>query len=119
MVQKTMPDSEDHYDDDTLRRFTREERAQLRALHQRQDAKFDEIAHLLATELGLSGVDAREEAEEVIETWDEEVETQNKTLVDTPLQKLLTEFFAIANDIANIRDDMVAREFGAFRGDDD
>jgi hypothetical protein len=102
---------EDHYDDDTLRQFTREERAQLHALHQRQEGKFDQIARLMATELGLSEADAREEAKEQIETWHAEVEIENKTPVDTPLQKLLSEFFATANDIANIRDDMVAREF--------
>ena len=104
---------EDRYNDETLVRFTYAERAQLRVLHQQQDAKFEEIAGLLVTELGLSEADARAEAEVAIETWDEEIETENVSSPANPgLQKLLSEFFTITNDIANIRDDMIAREFG-------
>jgi hypothetical protein len=115
-----MASLEGRYDDDTLVRFTREERAQLQTLHQRQDAKFEEIARLLATELGLSEADACEAAEEAIEDWDEAVEMENaQPPVPTPLQKLLGEFFDISNEIANIRDDMVAREFLDKPGDGD
>jgi hypothetical protein len=68
--------SEENYSEDVLRTFIEEERAQLRKLHQQLDDKFDEIASLLAEQLGFSTTGPRcyEKAENVIDRWEEDAE---------------------------------------------
>jgi len=67
---------EKNYGDEGLRMFTEKERAQLRALHQRLDEKVDEIAYLMAKQLGYDKADprAREEADQAIDRWEEDAE---------------------------------------------
>jgi acyl-CoA reductase-like NAD-dependent aldehyde dehydrogenase len=77
-----------------LFQFTNEERALLRDLHDGLDAKFDEIARLLAIQLGYNPADprGREEAQDAIDRWEENAEMERKPIEPTsPLQRLLRE----------------------------
>jgi hypothetical protein len=98
---------EENYSEDVLRTFTEEERAQLRKLHQQLDDKFDEIASLLAEQLGYSATDPRcyEEAEKVIDRWEEDAEIAADPIEPTnALQGLLRQHHDIAEEILGIRD---------------
>ena len=97
---------EENYSEDVLRTFTKEERAQLRNLHQQLDDKFDEIVSLLAEQLGYSTTDPRcyEEAENVIDRWEEDAEIAADPIEPTnALQGLLRQHHDIAR-ILGIRD---------------
>jgi hypothetical protein len=98
---------EENYSEDVLRTFTEEERAQLRKLHQQLDDKFDEIVSLLAEQLDYSTADPRcyEEAENVIDRWEEDAETAADTIEPTnSLQGLPRQHHDIAEEILGIRD---------------
>ena len=98
---------EENYSEDVLRTFTEEERAQLRKLHQQLDDKFDEIVSLLAEQLGYSTTDPRcyEEAENVIDRWEEDAEIAADPIEPTnALQGLLRQHHDIAEEILGIRD---------------
>jgi hypothetical protein len=98
---------EENYSEDVLRTFTEEERAQLRKLHQQLDDKFDEIASLLAGQLGYSTTDPRcyEEAEKVIDRWEADAEIAAYPIEPTKaLQGLLRQHHDIAEEILGIRD---------------
>ena len=91
---------EENYSEDVLRTFTKEERAQLRNLHQQLDDKFDEIVSLLAEQLGYSTTDPRcyEEAENVIDRWEEDAEIAADPIEPTnALQGLLRQHHDIVN----------------------
>jgi hypothetical protein len=106
---------EENYDEDALRMFTEEERAQLRELHQQLDNKFDEIASFLARQLGFADSDprAREEAEEAISRWEEDTEMEINPISPTgTLQRLLSEHHSIGEQIMDIRDEAIEREDG-------
>jgi hypothetical protein len=66
---------EQRYDPKMLGMFTEEERDQLRELCHQLDSKFDEIVFSLKLTLGCSEADASEEAKQVIDRWNEDVET--------------------------------------------
>jgi hypothetical protein len=98
---------EENYSEDVLRTFTEEERVQLRKVHQQLDDKYDEIASLLAEQLGYSGTDPRryEEAEKVIDRWEEDAEIAADPIEPTnALQGLLRQHYDIAEEILGIRD---------------
>jgi hypothetical protein len=103
------------YDEDALRAFTPEERAQLQALHQQLDDKFNELACFLAKQLGFADTDpqTREEAEQAIERWEEDAEMKRGVTPPKPtgeLQRLLSEHHEIGEWIMNIRDEAFERE---------
>jgi hypothetical protein len=92
--------------------FTKEERVQVQALHQRLDDKFDEIALFLAKALGYNEANprCREEAEEAIDRWEEDVEMADNPIEPTDqLQLLLRDYHEISEQIMDIRDDAIAR----------
>ena len=98
---------EENYSEDVLRTFTEAERARLRKLHQQLDDKFDEIVSLLAEQLGYSTTDPRcyEEAENVIDRWEEDAEIAADQIEPTnALQGLLRQHHDIAEEILGIRD---------------
>jgi hypothetical protein len=112
-------------DDDDDFEFTKAERVKLKALHEQLGKKYDEIAALIARQLGLGddpnalSDDARdqvcERADAEIERWDEKdvvaaghpkiwrSEGIKPELV-TPLFHLLREHHELAEKILNIRD---------------
>jgi hypothetical protein len=104
-----------NYTEEELRKFTDQERALLRDLHDGLDAKFDEIARFLAIELGYNPADprVREEAQDAIDRWDEDVEIRKAgALVEpiSPLQRLLREHYDITDMIMAIHDDAIQRD---------
>jgi hypothetical protein len=100
---------EENYSEDTLRAFTEKERAQLWELYSALDAKFDEIAALMARELGCSEAQAREEAEQAAEGWDEP-ELEVYALVNSPIRRLLRVHHEISKAIFDIRDSRIPGE---------
>jgi hypothetical protein len=102
---------EENYSKAALRMFTDQEQATLRRLHQLLDEKFDEIESFLAKQLGLANAD--DEAEEAIERWEEDAQ-----MADTPptptgaLQRLLSEHHEISEQILDIRDRAIGRDYG-------
>jgi len=115
---------EANYDEEALRSFTEEERAQLRHLHQQLDDKFGEIASFLARQLGFADTDprAREKAEEIIDRWEEEEHSRAvdgiahddaPVIEDNPtnaLQRLLSDHHSLSESIMDIRDEAIERE---------
>ena len=91
-----------NYDDDAL--LTETERSQLQSLDARRDDKVGQLVSLIAKELGLSEEEAREEAWDAIDQWEEEPEPT------TPMQGLLHELYEIDLEIMNIRDCAIERE---------
>jgi hypothetical protein len=103
---------EENYDSEALRSFTKEQCATLRELHQKLDAKNDEIAAHVAKHLGYDEGDPRshEEASEAIMNWEEDVEMDPAQwrFADKPthkLQQLLKERHEIAETILDVRDE--------------
>jgi hypothetical protein len=97
----------EQYDDNELRSFTPEQRKTLQALHIRFDEKFDEIAALLAKQLGYrsESQEARYEAEEAIDQWAEDVEIADDPIEPkSDLQRLLHEHYLIAEEIMDVRE---------------
>ena len=95
--------------------LTEEERDQLRELYHQLDSKFDEIVSLLKGTLGCSETDVYEEAEQVIDRWNEDVETfgagWSSSLSDT-IQILLRDHYYIGEAILNIEDQALGRTLG-------
>jgi hypothetical protein len=78
-------------------------------LHKQLDEKFDELARLITAQRGDS-VDARAEAEEAIEQWEEDAEMADFRIQQTSdLQRLLTEHHEIGEKILDIGDEAVSR----------
>jgi hypothetical protein len=112
---------EANYTEEELRKFTDQERALLRDLHDGLDAKFDEIARFLAIQLGYNAADprGREEAQDAIDRWEEDVEIRKAAAEirkaaafepTSPLQRLLREHYDISELIMNIHDDAIQRD---------
>ena len=94
---------ENNYGDE----FTEDQRAQLRALHQRLDDKFEEIAASLAKELGYGEADlrTRKATLDAIDRWEEEAELADNPVRPTgSLQRLLETYHSISEEILDIRD---------------
>jgi hypothetical protein len=104
---------EANYTEEELRKFTDQERALLRDLHDGLDAKFDEIARFLAIQLGYNAADprGREEAQDAIDRWEEDVEIRKAGALEptSPLQRLLREHYDISDMIMDIHDDAIQR----------
>ena len=100
---------EQEYGDDSLSTFTGKERTQLRKLHRQLDDKFDEIAALLARELGCNEADAREEAVQALERWEEDIKIGTQIEPTTPLQRLLYDYCEMSEAIQDIRDEALFR----------
>jgi acyl-CoA reductase-like NAD-dependent aldehyde dehydrogenase len=103
---------EENYPNDALASFTAEQRKQLEALHQRLDAKYEEIARLIAIDAGLTerSREAYNAADEAIEQWEEDVEISDRPVeATTPLQRLLDEHHQISDQITIVWDDALER----------
>lgn len=129
-------DGKVHFTEEGLRHFTEEERGQLIEMHEQLAKRFDEICDHLASKSGHGTAAAAlpdelrvkivNEAEELTERWDEEVEMSddpkesNKAFVPDPnLQALLAAHHELGEEIMNIRDDAIARECGDDEDDED
>lgn len=113
-----------HFTEEGLRHFTEDERNQLVGLHEQHAKKFDEICDFVADKLGYGPKDtlseeqkARvvEEAEELTERWDEDVETsedpeqwKKAAAPAQGLQALLAAHHELGERIMDIRDGAVA-----------
>jgi hypothetical protein len=112
LENEEMGSFEESYDREALRSFTQEQSALLRELHQKLDAKYDEIAAHIAKQLNYDEDDSRshEEAEEAIRLWEEGVEMDPARwpIAAEPtdkLQQLLKERHEIVESILDVRDE--------------
>jgi hypothetical protein len=117
------------FTDEGLRHFTEEERNQLVELHAQRGKKFDEICGHLAGKLGYGTyatlsdelkAEIVEEAEELTEEWDSEVEMSDdpeqikKTVAPEPeLQTLLAAHHQLGERILDIQNEAIDRELDA------
>jgi acyl-CoA reductase-like NAD-dependent aldehyde dehydrogenase len=103
---------EEHYPNDALASFTGEQRRQLRSLHENLDAKYEEIALLIANDIGLPerSREAYNAADQAIERWEEDAEISDHPVAPTtPLQRLLQEHHQISDQITVVWDDALER----------
>ena len=117
------------FTDEGLRHFTEEERSQLVELHEQRSKKFDEICGHVAAKLGYGTyatlsdelkAEIVEEAEELTEEWDSEVEMSDdpeqikKTVAPEPeLQTLLAAHHQLGERILDIQNEAIDRDLDA------
>jgi hypothetical protein len=115
-----------HFTADGLRLFTKEERNRLVELHEQRAKKFDEICEYLAKQLGYDNpatlsaelkAQLADEAEELTETWDSEVEMSEDPQIaeksfhpEPGLQTLLAACQELGERILDIQDEAVSRD---------
>jgi hypothetical protein len=114
-----------HFTEEGLRHFTEEERNRLNDLHKQHAEKFDEICDHLAKSFGPKETLSTEqkaaifeEAEELADRWDDEVEgvpedlkqAKKSITADPELQVLLAAHWVLGDSIMDIRDMAVERD---------
>jgi hypothetical protein len=82
-----------------IRKITDAEAEQLRVLYRRKAKKYDEIASSLAKQYGWSEKKAREEAENSVYWWDEQMSEDPSIEPSDPIHYLLSDHYEICEQI--------------------
>ena len=109
-------------DDDRLA-LTPEEEEQIARLTRLRETKYGEIIQELANQYGLGNVNEadpddpqivqlKREAEEAADNWDTAEVDAPRLTATTPFQRLLAEHYELGEQILNIQDEAMLRQFG-------